>query len=76
MAMTKRQLRQMMKNDLIFASLVQLHGEPVAIYKCADGGNAGKPCMEGNCVNGRMLIMRCNESNGCDQYDVVPCTGV
>lgn len=73
MALSKRKLRSMLKKDLVFASLVDLHGEPVATVDCREGGHENEICMEGNCVNGKKLVMRCNKSNGCDRWDVVPC---
>lgn len=73
MSLTRPQLEAMAANDPKFAALVGVHGMPVAVVDCAAGGNAGGVCMEGNCVNGRKLVMLCDDANGCTRYTTVRC---
>jgi hypothetical protein len=73
MSLTDEQLQNMAANDQRFADLVNVHGLPVAVVDCANGGQPGAICMQGNCVNGQRLVMRCDAANGCTIYEQVPC---
>jgi hypothetical protein len=74
MSLTPQQMNAMIATDRAFAALVQVHGVPVAVVDCtAASSNPGDICMEGNCVNGKKLVMRCDQNNGCTVYDTVPC---
>ena len=73
MSLTKTEMDALIASDGTFANLVQVHGTPVAVKDCTVDGQPGDICMEGNCVNGKKLVMRCDNSNGCTVYDTVPC---
>lgn len=73
MSLNPQQLQNMVASDQKFADLVDLHGLPVEVADCANGGAPGSVCMQGNCVNGQRLVMRCDAANGCTVYDLVPC---
>jgi hypothetical protein len=73
MSLTQAQMDVKIANDPTFATLVHALGLPVAIVDCAAGGRPGEICMESNCVNGKKLVMRCDQGHGCTVYEVVRC---
>jgi hypothetical protein len=73
MSLSKAQIGAMIATDSAFANLVAVHGTPTALADCTAGGHAGEVCMEGNCVNGQKLVMKCDHGNGCTSYATVPC---
>jgi|SRR5215469_2473072 len=73
MSLTPAQMDVKIANDPTFAVLVHALGIPVAIVDCTTGGHQGEICMESNCVNGKKLVMKCDQSNGCTDYEVVRC---
>jgi hypothetical protein len=73
MSLTRAQMNAKIRNDLIFGTLVEALGRPVAVKDCTKDGQPGDICMEGNCVNGKKLVMKCDESNGCTVYTVERC---
>jgi hypothetical protein len=73
MSLTQAEMDVKIANDATFAVLCHALGIPAAIKNCAAGGQPGDMCMESNCVNGKKLVMRCDQSNGCTVYEVVRC---
>jgi hypothetical protein len=74
MSLTPEQMDVLIANDARFADLVQVHGRPIAVVDCtAPVSKEGDICMEGNCVNGQKLVMRCDANNACTVYETVPC---
>lgn len=76
MSLTPAQMDVKIANDPTFAVLVHALGIPAAIVDCTAGGHQGEICMESNCVNGKKLVMKCDQSNGCTDYEVVRCPDI
>jgi hypothetical protein len=56
-----------------FRGLVAIYGRPKEVGRCGDpASNPGDICMESDPQNGKKLIMRCNNSNGCTEHDEIP----
>ena len=73
MVLTEAKLHAMVKSDQEFAGLVKIHGLPVAVADCREGGHDGEICMAGRCVSRKMLVIRCDHFNGCTKYETINC---
>jgi hypothetical protein len=74
MALTDAQIKDLMAANAQFRNLVHIYGKPRPVGNCSEpGAKPGDICMEGNCVNGKKLVMMCNKTNGCTLHAEVPC---
>lgn len=74
MALTDAQIDILINTNPHFRTLVATYGRPKEVGNCGDpASNPGDICMESDCVSGKKLIMRCNNSNGCTEHDEIPC---
>jgi hypothetical protein len=73
-ALTDAQYQYLLDNCADARANAQKYGRPKNVLDCGDANaNPGDICMEGECENGKKLIMLCNNSNGCTVECYVPC---
>lgn len=73
MALTPEEIDALIRVDPDFARLVQIYGRPTRIKDCTIDGNPGDICMVGNCVNGKRLVLKCDDTFGCTIREEIPC---
>jgi hypothetical protein len=73
MSLTPVQMQQKINTDANFRNLVGTFGQPAATGGDCSTKQRGDICMESNCIGGQKIVMKCDASGGCTDYEVVPC---
>lgn len=73
MSMTSAQMQELIGADPNFRSLVSIYGQPAVTGGDCSTKKPGDICMESDCVDGKKIVMRCDESGDCTVYEEVPC---
>jgi hypothetical protein len=73
MSLTPAQMQQKIAADSTFKSLVDTYGQPKTSGGDCTTKQAGDICMESDCVNGKKIVMKCDGSGGCTDYEEVDC---
>lgn len=74
MSLTEKQIAELKEKNEQFRRLTEQFGEPKSVSSPGDPtANPGDICMEGACIEGKMLVMFVDEHLNCSCSDTVSC---
>jgi hypothetical protein len=73
MSISPIHMLHLINTDKGFRSLVGTYGAPVYAQGDCSHASPGDICLETACVAGKKLVMKCDATKGCTEYEEMPC---